>query len=50
MGPALCLGSATDRMAWATFSFEVILSIALICPNAVFRELPKVSAGASIMC
>jgi hypothetical protein len=49
MGPALHLRSAADHMAWATLSFEVILSIALICPNASLRELPNESSGPSAM-
>jgi hypothetical protein len=49
MGHAICLGGAADTMAWATLSFEQILSIASIFPNAPLRELPKVSGGINVM-
>ena len=48
MGPALCLGSAVDLMAWATLSSKGTLHIALICPIFLLRELPNASTGPDV--
>ena len=49
IGPVLRLRGTAECMAWATLSFDETLSITLIWPNALLRELPKVSAGPSVM-
>jgi hypothetical protein len=37
MGPALCLRSPANHMAWATLSLDRTLTIILIWPNALLR-------------
>jgi hypothetical protein len=48
MGHAFCLGGAANTMAWATFPSDKKMSITLIQPNMLPRELPNASAGPGV--